>query len=492
MNRPMPRISSFLLCLFLLLATSSCFAHVGSPDVYFDGQAGPYRLLITVRPPAMIPGLAQIEVRSESPDVKGINVVPLYIVGEGSKYPPAADALQPTKDDPQFFSGQLWIMGSGSWQVRITADGTQGSGMISVPVPAFATRTLTMQRTLGWFLFAAMMVLVGAFITILGAGSREGFLDPGQKSGRGQSIRGAIAMGVAALLLIGILILGNGWWDSEALDRATHVIYKPPPLTVTLHSPGTLEMRVGPTDWLVWRGKATVVSLIPDHGHLMHLFLVRTPQMDRFYHLHPQVEENNVFTQQLPALPAGHYQIFADIVRASGFPDTMTAEIDLPDISGRPPSMAGDDSAAAGPALPGSAQSSNTFALSDGSRMVWERDSTRLRARVPTWFRFRIEDAQGKPAQDLEPYMGMPGHAEFVSFDRSVFAHVHPEGSVAMAALALANPSRMSPGAMAGMLHVPPEISFPYGFPKPGDYRMFVQIKRAGKVETGIFDVSVQ
>ena len=482
--------------LSLVLLAAPAFAHVGSPDVYFDGKAGPYQLLITVRPPAMIPGLAQIEIRSESADVTGINVVPLYIVGEGSKYPPAADALARSKDDPQMFTGQLWIMGSGSWQVRVTADGAQGSGMVAVPVPAFATRTLTMQRTLGWFLFAVMLVLVAAFVSIMGAGSREGFLDPGQKPGQPQSRRGAVAMGVAALLLIGILFLGNGWWNAEASDRAMRVIYKPPPLTVTLDSPGKLVLTMGPSSWLARRGNRNTISLIPDHGHLMHLFLLRWPQMDRFYHLHPDGADNNVFTQQLPALPAGHYQIFADIVRASGFPDTMAAEIELPEVSGRPQSQpqsaTGDDSAATGPALPDSVQSSNTFALSDGGRMVWERDSAAIHPRQPMWFRFRIEDRQGKPAQDLEPYMGMAAHAEIVSFDRSVFAHIHPEGSVAMAALSLANPSSMSPGAMAGMLQVGPEISFPYGFPKSGNYRMFVQVKRAGKVETGIFDVKVE
>src|SRR5215469_6567027 len=125
----------------------------------------------------MIPGTAQIEVRSETPEVKSIHAVPLYMVGEGSKYPPDPDALQQSKDDPQLFTGQLWIMGSGSWQVRVTADGAQGSGMVAVPVPAFATRTLTMKRTLGWFLFAVMVLLVGAFVSIMGAGSREGFLD---------------------------------------------------------------------------------------------------------------------------------------------------------------------------------------------------------------------------------------------------------------------------------------------------------------------------
>jgi hypothetical protein len=32
-----------------------------------------------------------------------------------------------------------------------------------------------------------------------------------------------------------------------------------------------------------------------------------------------------------------------------------------------------------------------------------------------------------------------------------------------------------------------PEVAFPYGFPKAGEYRIFVQVKRAGKVETGEF-----
>jgi hypothetical protein len=139
--------------------------------------------------------------------------------------------------------------------------------------------------------------------------------------------------------------------------------------------------------------------------------------------------------------------------------------------------------------------------LSGGFHMVWAKDAAPLKATRAYLFRFRVEDAGAKPAQDLELYMGMPGHAEFVRDDFQVFAHVHPSGSAPMAALSIAQ-SQVSGNVsdtqgIAGMhaMHssgLPPEVSFPYGFPQPGQYRIFVQVKRAGKVETGIFDARVE
>jgi hypothetical protein len=34
-------------------------------------------------------------------------------------------------------------------------------------------------------------------------------------------------------------------------------------------------------------------------------------------------------------------------------------------------------------------------------------------------------------------------------------------------------------------------VEFPYGFPSPGRYRIFIQMKHASTVETGVFDVEV-
>jgi hypothetical protein len=130
----------------------------------------------------------------------------------------------------------------------------------------------------------------------------------------------------------------------------------------------------------------------------------------------------------------------------------------------------------------------------------------------------------GSPAR-LEPFLGMAGHAVLRSDDGAVFAHLHPIGTVAMAsqmALEMRTPAdsmmgtlgrRMSePGAgmpgMAGMTHgpaamhapgsalrtaalLPGEFAIPYGFPRPGHYRLWVQVKRAGHVQTAAFEVNV-
>jgi hypothetical protein len=198
--------------------------------------------------------------------------------------------------------------------------------------------------------------------------------------------------------------------------------------------------------------------------------------------------------------------MYADVVDPRGYPWTLVGGIDLPEIEGKP--MAGDDSAWSGGRSAAPTGDSATASISDGGHIVWQRPAGPLKANVPLEFTFTVQDKNGQPAKDMEPYMGMAGHAEFVRSDLSVFAHVHPAGSVSMAALELAENGAAnvagagsSPMAMAMDMWMPmaaesgpvsPEVRFPYGFPQTGDYRIFVQVKRSGRVETGVFDAHVQ
>lgn len=476
--------------LALVLVTSAALAHVGSPDVYFESDAGPYHLLVTVNPPPMIPGVAQVHIEVTSGTVNGITITPVYVNGKDHGLPPAADTMEPSADS-HWFSSKVWLMESGVWNLRAEVAGPQGIGKLVIPVPAYARRTLPMRRELGVLLFALMLLLSVGIISIAGAAAREGILARTvTPSSRNQRL-GRIAMATSALLVVTILGLGNWWWNAQAADLKHTMLYNAPPLEVSYQA-GQLTLKMDENFWHQTRKDQWSMSLIPDHGHLMHLFLLRVPAMDRFYHLHPEQIAQGLFSVKLPEVSPGIYKVFADIVRGTGFPETMVSEISLPAVVGG--RYSGDDSGVSTTPFEASEQIAATSPLADGGRMVWEQNGTPLKTGQVSWFRFRVENTEHEPVDDLEPYMGMMGHAEFLKSDFSVFAHIHPAGSIPMASLAMAqqesgmamdHASMDTRSNMAG-------VSFPYGFPQAGDYRLFVQVKRHGVIETGVFDAHVQ
>ena len=485
------RLMRFLVASFLLCSVP-LFAHVGSPDVYYEGAAGPYQLVVTIRPPVVIPGVAEIEILSSSTDIHQIRITPLRLSGPGAQFAPTPDFAQRSKESPQLFTGSLWLMEQGGWQVRIEVEGARGEGNLAVPVPAVSQRTLPMQKTLGALLLSLTLLLTLGIVSIVGASVREGQLEPGMVDTPAHRQRARWVMGASGILVLIGLFLGKAWWDSIA-SKYTQGLYRLPELSALVEQ-GRLTLRL-PEPGL-WRGLRLAENpLIPDHNHLMHLFLIRLPEMERFWHLHPTQVERGLFSQQLPTLPAGRYQLFADVIHQSGFPETLIAEMDLPAVSGEP--LSGDDSEGNGPSLSEADKGRSVSLLPDGSRMIWERDDSSLAMKRPTWFRFRLEDQSGNSVQDLEPYMGMAGHAAFVRRDRTVFAHVHPSGTPPMAVLALAQASLGSSDSNPHAGHsvdqpaLPSVVSFLYGFPQPGEYRIFVQIKRSSQVLTGVFDARV-
>jgi hypothetical protein len=487
-----------LICLMLI--TLAAHGHVGSPDVYYEGDAGPYRLFVSVRMPQVIPGVAEIQVRSQSRDVHTIQIVPMRLTGPGSNLPPIPDVAKQSKQDPQFFSSSLWLMEFGALKVRITADGNQGKGEISLPVPSFAQRSLPMDKPLKALLLFLMVFLSVGMISIAGAAVRESNLQPGESPTPSRRRRARIAMAVTAVVVVGILYLGKAWWNAEAAKYQYQIkTFQPPAAETTLKNGNRLVIRVKRPHNTIssnyFPEEVNLDEVILDHNHLMHLFLISAPGMDRMWHLHPNRIPEGDFAADLPAVPAGHYQVFADIVDKSGFPWTLVGSIDLPQVQGK--LLTGDDSAWFGSSFLPEADSKMAH-LPGGGRIIWQRNGP-LRANTPVILKFSVEDRDGKAARDLEPYMGMAGHAEVFSSDMSVFAHIHPAGSVSMAALELAQgalkadaSTAQKKGAMAmHMSGSSSEISFPYGFPRPGSYRIFIQIKRAGQVETAAFDTRV-
>ena len=497
-----PRSASFRAVL-LLAAAVSLSAHIGSPDIYFDGNAGPYKLFVTIRPPTAIPGVAELEVRAADGEITAMDATPMPMTGPGAKYAPRPDALHRSPQDAQFFTGSLWLMASGAWEVRIHVTGARGEATLPVPVPAVARQTKQMQLGLGLGLLGLMCFLVIGMVAIVGASVREAQLDAGLAPTDTRKTRAKIAMTIAGVLIVLVLWQGRQWWNSEASAYGQYV-YKPLNMTATLETGDMLALRLSDPGWLRSRRND---DFIPDHNHLMHLYVIRQPGMDVVFHLHPVLSGPGEFQLRLPHMPGGEYRLYADVVHASGLAETAVTTISLPEVTGH--TMTGDDAGGSASAITSSgAELGNEFGLPDGYRMVWVREAQPLVAKRAYSFRFRLVDGHGGAPGDMAFYMGMLGHAAFVKTDGSVFAHIHPIGTVAMASYMMAQGQTGNGNGMAmampgmdhpGMVHgeavasaLPNEVSFPYGFPTPGRYRIFVQMKHGDTVETGIFDTDVR
>lgn len=481
--------SSFFAFVLLLVLPAAAHAHIGSKDVFEQVNAGPYRLFVTVRPPMVIPGVATVEIRTSGPAVQGLRVTPVPMIGEASKHPPTADAMQRSTVDPAFFTGSLWLMAQGSWKVVIAADGAQGPATTSVPVPALPLQVLRMDRPLGLVLGCLAVLLVLGIVGIVAAAARESRLEPGTAP-TGERRRRALFAGGATLAIMAVAVwLGGKWWDVEAADYSAD-IYQPLALHATLQG-STLDLQLGTYNSALRPRRSRLnTDLLPDHGHLMHLYVIREPEMDAVYHLHPDAVAPGELKAGLPNMPAGRYRLFADIVHRSGLPETLTSTLNIPaGFHGVP--LDSEDAAAAQAAL-SAGDLSSVDKLPDGYSMVWDKPST-LSANEPVVFRFHLLNAKGQPATDVVPYLGMAGHAAFVKTDWTTFAHTHPEGSAPMPSMMVANAGSGTANPLEMTGEKPSStVEFPYGFPAPGRYRIFVQMKHGSTVETGAFDSEVK
>jgi hypothetical protein len=490
----------WLSCFVLLLCATPARAHVGSPDVYAEGDAGSYKLSVVIRPPMVIPGVAEIEVRSSTPGIDKITITPMLLTGEASKHPPVPDTMIKPSGDAQFFTGHLWIMAAGSWQVRFVASGSQGQGILSIPVPAMATGTLKMQTGMGILLAALGAILMLGMVGIVGAAAREARLPRGEAVSARNIRRSYGAMAVGLAVLVVAVLLGGKWWKAEAATYSSY-IYKPLQMNATLQADNTLALKLTDPGWVSVR---KLDDFVPDHNHLMHLYAIRWPAMDVVFHLHPEQTGAGEFKLSLPSMPSGDYRLYADVVHANGFPETLMTSLNVPLVRGRV--LSGDDAEGTATAVKSNGEGADrgaSYKLPDGYSMVWRRPSA-LTAKAPEDFTFTLLDPQGNAPKDMGLYMGMVGHAAFVKTDGTVFAHIHPSGTVAMAALmmaqsqnaggsnSMANMKDMPGMDMSGSSSIPDTVSFPYGFPTAGNYRIFVQMKHGSMVETATFDAQVQ
>lgn len=484
----MSRLSRLALpaALFLL-----CSAHVGSPDAWYDGPAGPYRVLVHVAAPPVVPGIAVISVKLAEADTAGLRVTALVNHYDTEGNPPPPDQALPVPGSPGWYRTRLWVMTSGSNSVRVALAGPKGSGSVLVPLAAVASRRLGFPRGLALLLVALGVVLLAGLLTFVGAAVRESGLPPGQEPDQQHRRRARFAMGRTALLASAAVTAWTIWWRSADRHFA-RTLFRPLPVSVQVDS-AKLLLSITDSVWLhrndfTWfmaRRLPAPDDLVEDHGKLMHLFLVGRGEQPAFAHLHPVTRDSNRFESRLPPLPAGQYAVFADIVFTTGFTETLISTASIDNSTNRDWTRSdADDSYSVGLGASG-----EHATLEDGSTLTWLHSDSVVAVGEEAGLRFVLTPPAGQPAS-LEPYLGMAGHAAVVRSDDSVFIHLHPLGTISLAAQAVLQ-NGGHPMSMVAPATISDTLYFPYSFPKPGRYTVWVQLKRGGRVLTGAFDITV-
>jgi hypothetical protein len=198
------------------------------------------------------------------------------------------------------------------------------------------------------------------------------------------------------------------------------------------------------------------------HERPFHLFVVSW-DLEHFAHVHPVLQPDGAMEVATVLPRPGAYQLYADFLPAHGFPQLLQQSVFTEGVS--PVSVA-----------PARARAS---AIDREVREGVDR-GLRIRIEPARLVAGRVEvvaatfedAASGAPLADLEPYLGAWGHALIVSADLADAVHSHPVTPLT------------SPGG--------PRIFFSQRFPRPGYYRMWIQVQRRGEVATVPFTLHVE
>jgi len=235
----------------------------------------------------------------------------------------------------------------------------------------------------------------------------------------------------------------------------------PPPMSIEPGAPVRLRF-IPLVNGQVLRDLALV------HEHLLHLIIVSS-DLVYFDHVHPVMQADGSLTLDYIFPKSGTYLLFADIT-----PQGQRSQVfRLPVIVHSAGS--GAQLLADVPTLTPTAASARMLASdpTETAELIFQPRAPAAGLHVNFLFRLTKD---GRPINDLQPYIGAMGHCVIISQDTQTYLHCHPEQLLAP-----------TPDARGG-----PDVPFHTIFPRPGLYKIWGQFKRADRVLIADFVVDVK
>lgn len=189
------------------------------------------------------------------------------------------------------------------------------------------------------------------------------------------------------------------------------------------------------------------------HEKPMHLIAV-SEDLAEFYHLHPELQADGTFSLEFTFPNGGNYFFFADYTPkdANQFLDKFPIEV--AGAKRAPVTLDAD---------------LNFEKVSDDLKIVMKPDA-QIESAKEMMLNFSVKDAKtNAPITDLENYLGEKAHFVIISKDLKDFVHAHPMSGDNVK-IDKAQNSEV------------PTVAAHVSFPNDGIYKMFVEVKRAGKI----------
>lgn len=201
------------------------------------------------------------------------------------------------------------------------------------------------------------------------------------------------------------------------------------------------------------------------HDKLFHLFIV-SRDMTQFFHEHPVLEKDGSFTIEHVIPTPGQYVLFSDFMPVGGGPQLIVTPIVTAGFEG--------DIASSWPNLKPDTAFVKT---ANGTIVDMQIEPAKLIAGEEADVPIHFEDARtNAPIKDLQRYLGAFGHAMMLSEDMTEHVHAHPEQML--------EGTNITEGGG-------PDLVFHALFPKPGNYRIWLQFQRNNVLSTVPFTVRV-
>ncbi len=188
------------------------------------------------------------------------------------------------------------------------------------------------------------------------------------------------------------------------------------------------------------------------HEKLFHLFVV-SYDLSVFDHVHPEPQKDGSFVLAWNFPKPGPYQLYADFFPSGGTPQIVQKTFVTTGYTG---TLTGAKTRL---------QPDARLEKTEQGTLVRLQNAKFLTGRKQNLDFTLLDERTGQPVKDLQPYLGAWGHLVILSEDLGDYVHTHAGG---------------------------PEANQEYEavFPRPGNYRVWMQFQRSGKVNTVAFNVS--